>query len=145
MTTLYTVGYQGQTVDAVVSYLKTTGVELLIDVRQVPRSRKPGFSKHVFARHLATVCIDYTHIVELGTPPHLREEVRHSKDYAGFLASYRAHLRSEEPALHAALPLIYARSSCLLCFEQRPEECHRSVVAEELARVAEGGLEIVHL
>ena len=148
MTKLYTVGYQGQTVDAVVSYLQTTSIALLIDVRQVPLSRKPGFSKRALAGNLAAAGIDYTHVVALGTPTELRAQVRKNKDYATFLNAYRAYLQTQELALHATLPLIYEHSSCLLCFEQNPNECHRSVVAEQLARVAasEGReLEIVNL
>jgi uncharacterized protein (DUF488 family) len=142
---LYTAGYQGQTVDSFVGGLRDAGVELVIDVRKVPMSRKPGFAKSTLAKNLAAVGIDYVHIEALGTPGHLRDEVRRTKDYAAFFDAYRAHLLGEQAALAEALPLIRSRRCCLLCFEQRPGECHRSVVAQELNRIADGTLEIRHV
>lgn len=145
MTALYTAGYQGQTVDSFVAGLRDAGVEVVVDVRKVPLSRKPGFSKHVLARNLATVGIDYVHIDALGTPGDLRDAVRRSKDYDAFFAAYRAHLQTEEQALLETLPLIAERRCCLLCFEHSPAECHRTIVAQELNRVAGGTLDIRHL
>lgn len=145
MTIVYTTGYQGQTIETFVAGLRDAGIELVIDVRKVPMSRKPGFAKKTLARNLAAEGIDYTHIDALGTPGHLRDEVRRTKDYAAFFEAYRAHLQTEEQALLETLPLLDERRCCLLCFEQRPAECHRTVVAQELNRVAGGTIEIRHL
>jgi uncharacterized protein (DUF488 family) len=145
MTPLYTTGYQGQTIDSFVAGLRDAGIELVIDVRKVPRSRKPGFSKNVLASNLAAVSIGYVHIDALGTPGELRNEVRRTKDYDVFFDAYRAHLRTEEDVLVETLPLLTERRCCLLCFEQHPNECHRTVVAQELNRVAGNTLDIRHL
>ena len=145
MTPLYTAGYQGQTVDSFVAGLHAAGIELVIDVRKVPRSRKPGFSKNGLASNLDAVGIGYIHVDALGTPDDLRNEVRRTKDYAAFFDAYRAHLQTQTTALEETLPLLAERRCCLLCFEQHPGECHRTVVAEELNRVAGGTLEIHHL
>lgn len=144
MTTFYTIGYQGHVVESFVGSLAAAQVNFVLDVRLTPLSRKPGFSKNVLARHLAAAGIGYAHRVELGTPHELREQVRRSKDYAAFLAAYRAHLLDHEAALRDALPLLYAQRACLLCFEQRVDECHRLVVAQELMHL-DGALEVVHL
>lgn len=144
MTTFYTIGYQGHVIDTFVGTLAAAQVNFVLDVRRTPLSRKAGFSKHVLARNLAAAGIGYAHHVELGTPHELREQVRRSKDYAAFLDAYRAYLLAHEDALRAALPLLFAHQACLLCFEQRVDECHRLVVAQEFVRL-DANLEAVHL
>jgi uncharacterized protein (DUF488 family) len=144
MTTFYTIGYQGHVIESFVGSLAAAQVGFVLDVRRTPLSRKPGFSKNVLARHLAAVGISYAHHVDLGTPHELREQVRRSKDYPAFHEAYRAYLHAHEAALHEALPLLYAHRTCLLCFEQRVEECHRLVVAQELTRL-DDALEAIHL
>ena len=135
MTTFYTIGYQGHVIESFVGSLATAQVNFVLDVRRTPLSRKPGFSKNVLARHLAAAEIGYAHRVDLGTPHELREQVRRTKEYEAFLAAYRAYLLKNEGALHEALPLLHAHRVCLLCFEQRVDECHRLVVAQELMRL----------
>jgi uncharacterized protein (DUF488 family) len=87
MSVLYTAGYQGHTIETFLDLLAGNGVEHLIDVRQLPFSRKPDFSKKRLAAHLAAAGVRYTHLVALGTPKPLRDEVRRSKDYAAFFAA----------------------------------------------------------
>ena len=68
MTTLYTIGYQGQTISSFTDTLLAHGVAQIIDVRQLPFSRKPDFSKKRLTAHLAASGIGYTHLAALGTP-----------------------------------------------------------------------------
>ena len=70
---IYTIGYEGVTQDAFIAALQAAGVELLADVRAVPRSRRPGFSKNVLAAGLKEAGIDYQGMKALGTPPEGRE------------------------------------------------------------------------
>jgi len=91
--TLFTTGYQGHTIETFLDLLLAHGIAHVIDVRQLPFSRKPDFSKKRLTAHLAAVGIAYTHLVELGTPKPLRDEVRRmieSNGAAGIAAAQRA-------------------------------------------------------
>jgi uncharacterized protein (DUF488 family) len=130
MSVLYTAGYQGHTIETFLDLLAGNGVEHLIDVRQLPFSRKPDFSKKRLAAHLAAAGVRYTHLVALGTPKPLRDEVRRSKDYAAFFAAVRAVLAAQTAALDEAAALVRAEHCLLLCFEADVATCHRLAVAE---------------
>lgn len=145
MLTLFSAGYEGRVIDEFIDMLRAHGVAHLIDVRERPLSRKPDFSKRRLAAHLAAAGLAYTHIVELGTPKPLRDEVRRSHDYAAFFARMGDLLAEQGPALDRALAIATAEPAALLCFEADPATCHRTPVAAAMARRAPGGLEIVHL
>jgi uncharacterized protein (DUF488 family) len=145
MNTLFTIGYQGQTIDAFIEVLQAHGVMHLIDVRQVPYSRKPDFSKKRLTAHLAAAGIGYTHLADLGTPKHLRDEVKHSNDYAAFFAEMDKLIAAQPAALDEALALIKAQGCVLLCFEARAAECHRRSVANALVGRSDGALTVVDL
>ena len=73
---IFTIGYEGATQPELIAALRAAGVEQVIDVRAVPLSRKPGFSKNVLAAGLREAGIDYVHLKALGTPPAGREAAR---------------------------------------------------------------------
>lgn len=137
MSVLFTVGYEGTDIRRFIDTLQAAGVEQVADVRAVPISRKPGFSKTRLSDHLAAVGITYRHFVSLGDPKPGREAAR-AGDYDTFRKIYTEHLASE-PAQAELTDL--ASFACnfattLLCFERAPAECHRSIVAYSLkARV----------
>src|SRR5689334_13795134 len=85
--TFFTAGYQGHNIETFLDLLVSHGVEQLIDVRQLPFSRKPDFSKKRLTAHLAGAGIAYTHLVALGTPKPLRDEVRRTHDFAALFAA----------------------------------------------------------
>ena len=143
--TLFTAGYQGHNIETFLDLLMAHGVEHVIDVRQLPFSRKPDFSKKRLTTHLAGAGIGYTHIVALGTPKPLRDELRREHDLPAFFAAMRAIVDARPEALRQALEIARARPAALLCFEANHEECHRLVVAEAIERVAEGRCVVVHL
>lgn len=145
MITLFTAGYEGRAIAEFIDMLRAHGVAHLIDVRERPLSRKPDFGKRRLAGHLAAAGIAYTHIVELGTPKPLRDEVRRSRDYPAFFARMDALLAEQGPALDRALAIAAAEPAVLLCFEADPAVCHRTPVAAAMERRAPGGLEVVHL
>jgi uncharacterized protein (DUF488 family) len=144
-TVLFTAGYQGHTIASFLDLLQAHGVAQIIDVRQLPFSRKPDFSKKRLAAHLAEAGIDYVHLAALGTPKPLRDEVRRTHDYPAFFAAMRALLAQQPAALAEALELARARPSALLCFEADAAACHRLVVAEELQRLAGETIAVEHL
>lgn len=132
---LLTIGYQGCTIANVVSSLKTAGVTLLIDVRAVPRSRKPGFSKRQLAAGLDEAGIAYVHLQGLGTPKAGRDAVRSGHPERMYVI-FDEHMTSDraQAALAQAIALARSARTCLLCFERDPACCHRSIVAGMVVR-----------
>jgi uncharacterized protein (DUF488 family) len=144
MPDLLTIGYEGCTIDDVLAELKTASVKLLVDVRAVPQSRKPGFSKRQLAAGLDASGIAYVHLQGLGTPKPGRDAVRagHPERMEPI---FREHMRSDRAQAELAQAKVLARERrvCLLCFEQDPMTCHRRFVAEMIAD--ETAQPIVHL
>jgi uncharacterized protein (DUF488 family) len=141
---IFTIGYEGASVEAFIAALRKAGVALVLDIRAVPVSRKKGFSKTPLAKHLAEAGIGYRHLRGLGTPKHGREAAR-SGDHEAFERIFRIHLEEPEALLDLgeALSLAQGQATCLLCLERDPEQCHRLIVAERMAR--ESGQPIRHL
>ncbi len=140
--TIYTIGYEGATVAEVIAALTTAGVERVIDVRQLPLSRRPGFSKSSLAAALAEHGIDYVHLKALGTPKPGRDAAKKG-DRATLEAVYAGQLELPEAQAQAARmrELAAEKVSALLCFERAPEMCHRTLLL-----AAEGaGAEVVDL
>jgi uncharacterized protein (DUF488 family) len=127
MTRIFTIGYEGATQDDVIAALREARVERVIDVRAVPLSRKPGFSKNVLAAGLKEAGIDYVHLRALGTPPEGREAARKGR-WEVFARVYAAQLDTPEAGAEAARMILLAeeKSSALLCFERDPAHCHRT-------------------
>jgi uncharacterized protein (DUF488 family) len=144
MSDLLTIGYEGCTIADVLAELRAARVGLLIDVRAVPQSRKPGFSKRQLAAGLDEQGIAYVHLQGLGTPKPGRDAVRagHPERMEPI---FREHMASDRAQADLANAKQLARGvrACLLCFEQDPMMCHRRFVAEMVS--AETGQEIVHL
>ncbi len=130
---LFTIGYEGATLDGVTGALTGAGVAHLLDIRAVPQSRKPGFSKTLLGGTLAASGIRYTHLRALGTPKPGRDAVRHG-DVAAMHRIFRAHMESPEAQfeLAQAREAVREAACCLLCFEREHTQCHRAIVAEML-------------
>src|SRR5215212_1365171 len=144
MLTFFTAGYQGHSIETFLDLLLAHGIAHVIDVRQLPFSRKPDFSKKRLTAHLAAVGIAYTHLAALGTPKPLRDQLRREHDFPAFFAAMQAIIDAQPEALHEALALARARPAVLLCFEANYAECHRLVVAQAIERLVGGACEIVH-
>ena len=124
---IFTIGYEGATQEEVVAALQKAGVERVIDVRAVPLSRKPGFSKNILAAGLRDAGIDYVHLKALGTPAAGREAARKGR-HAEMERIYAAQLETPEATVQAAqmIALAEEKPSALLCFERDPAHCHRT-------------------
>lgn len=133
MPKLFTIGYEGATVDAFIDTLAKAGVKTLVDVRAVAQSRKPGFSKRGLAAALAERGIGYRHLQRLGTPAEGRNAAR-AGDTAKMRRVYLDHLEAADAQAEMAMLVDQARESpsALLCFERQPAECHRSILFEQL-------------
>ena len=142
---LNTIGYQGAEMAPFISTLKQAGVECLVDVRENANSRKKGFSKTALAQTLQAQGIRYVHLRALGTPPEMRKAYRANPDMTWFRQAYRGFLASRAQDLQELAGLLPQSRCCLMCFEADPAECHRSLIAEELAKNFSGKLEVRHL
>lgn len=145
MTVLFTIGYEQTTAAAVEAALLRAGVELLVDVRAIAASRRPGFSKRQLAAGLDARGVGYLHLRDLGTPKEGRLAARRG-DLATLFALYEAHLAT--PAAREELDALCAlvrsgRRVCLLCYERDPGHCHRSRIAACVS--ARTGAEVAHL
>lgn len=135
---IFTIGYEGSTQAEVIGTLKEAGVERVIDVRAVPLSRKPGFSKNVLAAGLKEAGIEYIHLKALGTPPEGREAARKGR-HEVMARVYAAQLETPEAGVEAARMIALAdeKPSALLCFERDPAQCHRTLLRESVLPDAE--------
>ena len=133
MNTLLTIGYEGSTIEDFVSTLKLSEVQILIDVRDVPVSRKRGFSKKALSENLEDAGVKYVHLRELGNPKLGREAAKRG-DTQSFERIFREHLACEksQTALDSAIGIASRARACLLCFERDPLVCHRKIVADEI-------------
>jgi uncharacterized protein (DUF488 family) len=141
---LFTVGYAGRTPDDLVLALRAVGIERVVDVRELPLSRRPGFSKTRLAAALDREGIRYDHVRALGNPKNLRDRYK-GGDSKGGARAYRAHLdAAAAPALAELAESVTRERSCLLCLEASHLDCHRAVIAEALTeRLPE--ITVVHL
>jgi uncharacterized protein (DUF488 family) len=129
---LFTIGYEHAKPDAVFRELKKAKVELLVDVRAVTSSRRPGFSKNQFAAGLDEHGIGYLHLRGLGTPKEGRV-ASHSGDLKALWRIYEKHLKTPEAKedFAALTGLVESgRRVCLLCYERDVNHCHRLRIAE---------------
>jgi uncharacterized protein (DUF488 family) len=130
---LFTIGYEQTPPKAVLDELENAGVKLLVDVRAVTSSRRPGFSKNQLAAGLDERGISYLHLRALGTPKNGREAARSGKvDLLHKI--YLAHLKTPEAKEEldelSALVKKSGRPVCLLCYERDHTHCHRQWIAE---------------
>lgn len=143
---LYTIGYEGRAVENFVEDLSRAGVEVLVDVREMPVSRKPGFSKTKLSRYVTDEGIDYLHLKSLGSPRDSRRRLRESGDFDTFSREYVNHLESSTEDLGALLALLNSgRQAALMCFERDHAWCHRTLLVRELLRDVGESLPIYHL
>ena len=133
---LLTIGYEGKDASQLVRELVALEIDILLDVRYRPLSRKPGLSKRRLEESCLEVGIEYKHDRELGTPPDQMSHVRKNGGYDDTAREqYRTFLLTREGPLNSASQLLKGSVRvCLLCYESDAQDCHRSVVAEEIGR-----------
>ena len=138
--TLFTVGYQGATVERLVETLAAADVSILIDTRETPMSRRPEFRRKSLEATLSDAGVRYLSVPALGAPKLLRAQVG---DWDVFAEGYRERLNLVREELGRILPLVAAERACLLCFEADPGACHRSLLAHEIQGLLD--VDAVHL
>jgi uncharacterized protein (DUF488 family) len=135
---IFTIGYEGATMDEFIAALRRAGVERVIDVRALPLSRRPGFSKTPLKGALEGAGIEYLHLKALGTPAEGRNAARAGR-HADMARIYAGQLELPEAIAQSAqmLDLATDKPSALLCFEREPAQCHRTLLLKAVAAGAE--------
>lgn len=130
--TLFTIGYEQTPAKSVLDELEQAGVKLLVDVRAVAASRRPGFSKTQLKAGLDERGIGYIHLRGLGTPKDGRTAAR-GGDQKTLETIYSAHLKTSQAreGMDELASLIHkAGPVCILCYERDHRDCHRRWIAE---------------
>lgn len=141
---LLTIGYEGSALADFLETLRLASVEVVIDIRDVPVSRKRGFSKNALSQALDEFGIEYVHLKELGDPKEGRDAAR-AGDFDTFKKIYGAWIRRPQAKadLKTAISAATAATACLLCYERDQKICHRLIVAKHMEDLAD--FKIVHL
>lgn len=131
---IFTIGYEGATMGEFIATLKQAGVERVIDVRALPLSRRPGFSKSPLRAALGEAGIEYVHLKALGTPAEGRAAARAGR-HTDLVRIYAGQLELPEAMAQSAqmLELSRERPSALLCMERDPVHCHRTLLLAAVA------------
>ena len=139
---VFTIGYEGATVGEFLQALTDAGVKRVIDVRAVPNSRRPGFSKTPLRNALAEEGIEYVHLRALGTPADGRAAARAGR-HEDLIRIYAGPLELPAAIAEGAqmVDLAGEKPSAVLCYERDPAGCHRTLLLSAVAPSAE----VVHL
>jgi uncharacterized protein (DUF488 family) len=132
MKKLFTIGYEGAALDDFVHTLQSAKIDVLLDVRELPISRRKGFSKTALSNALTVAGIDYRHEKQLGSPRTIRHRLREDGNYPRFFREFDRHL-NEQGALLTLLVDELKGNVALMCYERDHEACHRRSVADALA------------
>lgn len=140
---IFTIGYEGIDLSRFISLLGHHSVETVVDIREMPLSRKPGFSKTALRASLNLSGFEYTHVAALGCPKDVRNQYRVDGNWSLYKKGFLRYLASQEAEI-AALAALTASSNCaLLCFEADHNYCHRSMVANAVSAVS--GAKVKHI
>jgi uncharacterized protein (DUF488 family) len=143
---IYTLGYQGLSINEYVSSARAAKVGVVLDVRENAWSYRPDYVKSTLAGALAVAGINYIHVSAAGNPAEIRRTAATAEEC---LSRYRVYL-NEHPErvgeLYSYVRLAYesGRPACLTCYEHAPHECHRSVLVEALIEL-DPRIEPIHL
>lgn len=140
---LYTFGYEGLSLETFIDRLKQAGVQAVIDVRELPLSRKKGFSKRGFAEALRMAGLGYVHVPVLGCPKPIRNQYKQDANWNAYVRKFNAYLGGQGEAVRELARTALDTPVCLVCYEADFNYCHRSLVARAVMQA--GGLSVVHL
>jgi uncharacterized protein YwgA len=146
-TTLFTIGYEGISLEMYLQKLIRNNVKLLVDVRKNPLSMKFGFSKTLLKRYCNSLGIEYLHIPQVGINSDKRQELVTQADYDSLFADYRKTTLSETLAYQKQIldSLKQYKRIALTCFEAEPCQCHRSHLAVSISNLPEFQYSLIHL
>jgi len=145
MIELMTVGYESLSLAEFLGMLERCRVTMLVDIRELPISRKPGFSKAALESAVVKRGLKYEHLVELGCPRDIRHEYRADNDWARYTKRFKAYLDGQTEGLEKLAGWMKDERCCLLCYEEDFNFCHRSFVVEKVAGLLDEDARINHL
>ncbi len=132
---LFTIGYEGKTIENFINTLIQNNVRMLIDVRKNPISRKFGFSKNKLKHIVETVGIEYFHIPDLGIESKDRVMLKTKEDYSKLFETYKTSLEQKEVQFKQLYSLFSVKHRvALMCFEKEAEMCHRHVIRDNIVK-----------
>jgi uncharacterized protein (DUF488 family) len=143
---LLTIGYQGRSLHDLIARLVANDVRLLLDIREVARSRRPEFNANRLAAAANAAGISYRHVPKLGSSRKLRAHLYETRDFDRFAGFYLAYVRRWRLSEVRSVANAARREGtvCILCYESDHALCHRGIVAAEALR-AHRKLEVLHL
>lgn len=142
---MMTIGYEGLSQHLFFEALRASGVQTIVDVRELPLSRKRGFSKSALANAAADYEMIYVHLGELGCPRPIRYDYRADSDWTRYMQRFTAYLDTQTLAIAHLATRIERERCCLMCYEADYNACHRTLVAERVAELLGGNVRITHL
>ncbi len=142
---LFTMGYEGTTIDTFIGNLQAKRIDCVLDIRALPLSRKPGFSKTKLAERLSLAGVRYIHLAELGTPKNIRDKLKSTRDYSTFFKKMERYLAGKKETIEFAYNHVMNSRCCLMCFEHLANHCHRKIVAEKIKTTNGDVLQITHI
>lgn len=140
---LYTLGYEGLDIGAFIARALQAGVGTIVDVRELPLSRKKGFSKTSFSEALGVAGLAYLHAPALGCPKPVRDRYKADGDWSEYTRAFLAYLSTQDATVRELVKLSKATAACLVCFEADYTMCHRTFVARAARKL--GGPSVMHL
>lgn len=137
MPSLFLTGYENETIEEFLQKLQEQGITIVIDVREIPLSRKYGFSKKQLMGKLQELGIKYFHFSQLGSPSAIRHALRNGDiDYLEFFKKYRNYVQHKKDVYQEVLDIIlHNQKTSLLCFEEESDLCHRSILTSEILKL----------
>jgi len=144
---LFTIGYEGRSIEEFLNLLIKNNVRLLCDVRKNPVSMKFGFSKNQLSGALEKLHIEYRHFPQLGIISSKREKLDSIESYEKLFKNYEKNeLTQKTEYLDLIYQLLVTKNRiAITCFEKSPEFCHRGIIAKAMSKMPQWKYRIIHL
>lgn len=146
-TVLFTIGYEGISLEEYLVRLLKNDIKVLVDVRNNPLSMKFGFSKSQLKKYCGCLGIHYVHIPEVGIQSEQRQELHTQSDYDKLFSDYRKNNLSKttDSQIHILNLLKEHKRIALTCFEANIYQCHRKHLAEAIVKLPAFDFEVKHI
>lgn len=146
-TTLYTIGYEGISLEAYLNKLIKNDIKVLVDVRNNPLSQKFGFSKSQLINYCKGLNIEYIHFAEVGIQSEYRQELKEQSDYDNLFNNYKKKTLPKTLATQEKILGLLKKKKriALTCFEANICQCHRKHLAEAITQLKEWNYELKHI
>ncbi len=144
---IFTIGYEGLTIDAYLNKLISNNINALVDVRWNPNSMKYGFSKAKLRYYVEKAGLRYYHLPDLGIPSSLRKKLETSEDYFYLFQHYQSEILPKQTMAIERIKALLSEHSriALTCFERDYRLCHRHKITQFLADTPDFDAAVVHL